>query len=102
MKGKQLSFDFILHPSAFILLLSRVLDDDCLDNVCGLLAAVDGGFELVVDVFPAYDAQGVGRATEEFADGLVVEIVAFVLKAVNLYETRRDSGGLLKGRDDFV
>src|SRR3712207_9466114 len=98
MKGKCLPF--ILHPSAFILLLSRVLDDDGLDDVGGLLAAVDGGFELVVDVLPADDADGVGRALEEVADGLVVEVVAFVFEAVYLDEAGRDAGRARPGRDD--
>src|SRR3954471_20698010 len=102
MKWRLDSIHFILHPSAFILLLSCVFKDDCLDDVRGLLAAVYGGFELVVDVLPAYDAYGVGRAAEEFADGLVVEVVPLVFEPVNLHEARRYPRGLLKGRDDLV
>src|ERR1044071_1140115 len=82
--------------------LSRVLDDDCLDDVGGLLAAVYGGFELVVDVLPADDTERVGRVAEEVAYGLVVEVVALVLKAVNLHEAGRNPRGPLKGRDHLV
>src|SRR5436309_14323557 len=97
MKLQRSCLYFILHPSSFMLLLSCMFDDDALDDVGGALAAVDGGFELLENLFPLDDVERVGRALEQLGERPVVEVVALVLEAVDFDEARVDAGGPLEG-----
>src|SRR5437660_10081962 len=99
---RQAAFNSSLITHHSSLALSCVLDDDALDDVGGALAAVNGGFELLVNFLPLDDVERVGRALEKFRERLVIEVVALVLKPVDFDEARVDAGGAFEGGDYFV
>src|SRR5919205_1550604 len=100
-KKEKSSRSFLSLITHHLSLASCVLDDDALDDVGGALAAVDGGFELLVNLFPLDDVERVGRALEELGERLVVEVVALVLQPMDFDEARVDAGGPLQGGDDL-
>src|ERR1051325_12073347 len=63
---------------------SRVLEDDRLQDVRYLLAAVDGILDLVVDLFDLEDLEGVVGAAEEVGDRSTIQLVALVLDLVHV------------------
>src|SRR5215213_3304038 len=72
----------------------RMLDDDALDDVGDVLATVNRGFELFVNVFPLDDVEGVGCVAEKVRYGVIVSLVALVLQPMQLDQARGDAVGL--------
>ena len=56
-----------------------MLNDHALNNIRHILAAVDGGFQLLVNLFPLENKQRVAVVVEEFGHGGVIDIIAFIL-----------------------
>src|SRR6185503_14162790 len=66
------------------LVASGVLDGDPLDDVGDVLALVDRGLEVPVDVLPLDDLDRVAAPGEEVGDRIAREQVALVLEAMDL------------------
>src|ERR1019366_6993372 len=85
------------------------LQDDLLENVRDVLAAVRGLFENLVDLLPFHELDRILFRLEEVSDGNAVQAVGFVLEAVDLHADFQDrriiigeargSGGL---QDDLL
>src|SRR5438552_3973623 len=63
---------------------SGVFEGHALDHVGDVLTAVDRVLEVVVDLLPLDDVDGIGAVVEEPGDGPAQELVALVLQAVDL------------------
>src|SRR5450830_718459 len=72
------------------------LQDDLLENVRDVLAAVRGLFENLVDLFPFHERDRILFRLEEVSDGNAVQAVGFVLEAVDLHDDFQDRRGVLE------
>src|SRR3984957_3928491 len=64
---------------------SRLLEHDAFDDVRHVLAAVGGLFDVVEDVPPLHDVDGIVAVVKELGDGPAVDGVGLVLQAVDLH-----------------
>src|SRR5258705_13327515 len=78
---------------------SGVLDDDALEDVGDVLAAIGGLFEEVQDLLPFHDDDGVLFILEQRRHGGLMGAVRLVLEAVDLDGALRDPFPLLQGLD---
>src|SRR6185503_6908868 len=62
---------------------SPVLQNDALNDVGGVLAAVDGGFHELEEFLPLDDVQRIGAGLEQFGDCREVVVVSDVFQAVD-------------------
>src|ERR1017187_9293115 len=72
------------------------LQDDLLENVRDVLAAVRGLFENLVDLLPFHERDRILFRLEEVSDGNAVQAVGFVLEAVDLHADFQDRRGVLE------
>src|SRR5258705_12280567 len=76
---------------------SGVLDDDALEDVGDVLAAIGGLFEEVQDLLPFHDDDGVLFILEQRRHGGLMGAVRLVLEAVGLHGALPDPLPLLPG-----
>src|SRR5215203_4155548 len=79
---------------------SGVLEDDPLENVGNVFAAVRGCFQVVDDVAPLHDHEGVVAALEELCEAAAIAAVRLVFEAVDLHAEIQDLLGLLDLRQE--
>src|SRR5664279_1866023 len=72
------------------------LQDDLLENVRDVLAAVRSLFENLVDLLPFHEHDRILFRLEEVSDGNAVQSVGFVLEAVDLHADFQDRRGVLE------
>src|SRR6476619_3327141 len=75
---------------------SAVLDDDALENVRDVLAAIGSALEKVERFFPLDDAQRIAFFVEPAHDRLVVDAVRFVFEGVELDRVDDDAPALFR------
>src|SRR5919201_104632 len=84
---------------------SGVLDDDALEDVGDVLAAIRRVFEKIQDLFPLDNRNGIPLFFEEPADRGLMCAVGFVLQTVDFYGALGDAAAALErldGADDLV
>ncbi len=81
--------------------LSAVFQNDAFDDVGGVFAAVDGGFDELEEFLPLDDVEGVGAAFKEFGDGGEVVVVADVFQAVDFDDFGLKVGELAGFAEEF-
>src|SRR6185436_9214099 len=86
----EVSVTYTLHPMPYTL-SSRVLDDHALDNVGDVLAAVDGGFEFLVNVLPLEHFQWIAALVEQGRDRAVINIITFIFETVQFHQPLGDA-----------
>ena len=64
-----------------------MFNDDALNYVGYVFAAIDGGFQFLVNLLPLKNRERIVFLVKELADCGVVDIVTLVLKTVNLYQS---------------
>src|SRR6476660_2563844 len=78
-----------------------MLDDYTLNYIRHVLATIDRGFELLVNLFPFQNSQCVDRIVKQLRDSRVIDVVAFVLESMNLDQPLRYVLRTLERRNDL-
>src|SRR5437868_4559525 len=79
-----------------------MLDDHTFDDICYLLAAIDGGFKFLVNVLPFDDLQRVASFMKQSTHGSLINVVALILETVQLDEALCHAFWFLQVRNDFI